>query len=130
MKVLKLDYMKYKKNKVFSSETREKIRKSKLGNKVWLNKKHKEESKQKVSKARKGKPLSKEHIEKLKNSHSKITYKVVSPYGEEFIIKNLNEFCIKQDLNVTCMRNTITKKQGTKQHKGGWYAEIIEKSNI
>ncbi len=113
------------KNKTFSDETREKIRQSKLGNKVWLGRKHKEDSKKKVSNARKGKPLSKEHVEKLKHSHSKITYKVTSPSGEEFIIKNLKEFCNQMELNVTAMRNTITKKRGTRQHKGGWCAEKL-----
>jgi hypothetical protein len=121
---LKYRLSEIQKNKVFSEETKEKMRKSKLGNKAWLNKKHKEESKQKVSKARKGKCLSKEHIEKLKVSHSKITYKIVSPNGKEFILKNLTDFCKENDLNVTSMRNTFLKN---KTYKGGWYATIIER---
>lgn len=121
---LKCRLSEIQKNKVFSDETREKIRKSKIGNKVWLNKKHKEESKQKVSEARKGKSLSKEHVEKLKVSHSKITYKIVSPNGKEFIIKNLTNFCKENDLNETSMRNTFRKN---KTYKGGWYVKTIER---
>lgn len=68
------------------------------GNKIWKGRRHSDISKQKVREAREGKKLSNEHIEKLKKSHSKNTWKVISPDKNTFMIKNLTEFCKEYNL--------------------------------
>mgnify|MGYP001576210258 CR=1 FL=1 len=54
------------KGKIVSKETREKIGKTKLGNKYWFGRKHTDEAKRKIGEKHKGKILSKETIEKLR----------------------------------------------------------------
>ena len=68
------------------------------GNKIWKGRNHSDTSKQKVREARKGKKLSNNHIENLKTSHSKYTWKVISPDKNIFIIKNLTKFCKENNL--------------------------------
>lgn len=81
------------------TENIRKFRSEKMkGNKIWKGRSHSDISKQKVREARKGKKLSNEHIEKLKKSHSKNTWKVISPDKNIFMIKNLTEFCKEYNL--------------------------------
>ncbi len=68
------------------------------GNKIWKGRSHSNISKQKVRDARKGKKLSNNHIKKLKISHSKYTWKIISPDKNIFIVKNLTEFCRENNL--------------------------------
>lgn len=68
------------------------------GNKIWKDKRHSDASKQKVREARTGKKLSNNHIEKLKISHSKHIWKVISPNENIFIVKNLTSFCKENNL--------------------------------
>jgi len=68
------------------------------GNKIWLGRSHGEECRRKVSDARKGKSLSKDHIDKLKKSHS-LKWKLTSPTGEIFVVENLTQWCRDNNLN-------------------------------
>lgn len=88
-----------------------------MNNKVWSGRNHSDETKRKLSKARKGKPLSEEHIKKLKKSHS-LTWRVVSPTGEEFVVQNLTQWCRDNNLNPS----PFYQKQ---PHKG-WRASKID----
>lgn len=85
-----------------------------MGNKIWSGRSHDNEAKEKVSKARKGKKLSKEHIDKLKKSHSQ-EWKITSPEGEIIILTNLTEWCRVNNFNPSAFYNCG-------KHKG-WRAE-------
>ena len=91
-----------------------------IGNKIWSGRTHDKEAREKVSKARKGKKLSKEHINKLKDSHS-LMWKVTSPIGEVLIVSNLTEWCKVNNLNPSAFYN-----HG--KHKG-WRVEKHQISN-
>ena len=85
-----------------------------MGNKIWSGRSHDKEAREKVSKARRGKKLSKEHIDKLKKSHSQ-EWKITSPEGETIILTNLTEWCKLNNLNQSAFYNYG-------KHKG-WRAE-------
>jgi hypothetical protein len=86
-----------------------------IGNKIWIGRTHDKEAREKVSRARRGKKLSSEHIQKLKDSHSTQKWKVTSPFGEEIILTNLTEWCKTNNLNPSAFYNYG-------KHKG-WRAE-------
>ena len=99
--------------KVVSEQTRQKLREVNLG------KTHTPESIQKMSDAQKGKKLSSEHKQKIseahkgkrvsqeqKNKYAK-TYRLVDPNGNEFVILNLKQFCLDNDLRYLTMRKFI-----------------------
>ena len=88
-----------------------------VGNKIWSGRTHCKEAREKVSEARKGKKLSSEHIDKLKQSHS-LHWKVTSPTGEIFIVFNLTEWCKINHFNPSAFYNYG-------KHKG-WKAEKHE----
>jgi hypothetical protein len=52
----------------------------------------------KLEKQEREKKLSNNHIEKLKISHSKHIWKVISPNENIFIVKNLTSFCKENNL--------------------------------
>jgi hypothetical protein len=76
-----------------------------IGNKIWSGRTHDKEAREKVSKARKGKKLSKDHIEKLKTSHSTQKWKITSPSGEQIVLTNLTEWCKINHLNPSAFYN-------------------------
>lgn len=87
------------------------------GNKIWEGRRHNEEAKLKVSKARKGKKLSTEHIEKMRNAQSKYTWKLISPDQKSYVIKNLTAFCKENGLAPSPFYNYGKYK--------GWTAEKV-----
>lgn len=60
------------------------------------------ETRSKISNSLKGRPLSKEHIQKRTESQSK-TWQLIDPNGRKIIIKNLNQFCKNNNLNRGCI---------------------------
>lgn len=124
------------KGKVFSEETREKMRQN------GLNRKQTEETKKKISEQKKAlfANMSEEDKEKrfnilrnamvgkkqtdfqkqqvaiaAKKTHSR-NWIVTTPKGEQIQIYGLKDFCQNNDLNYDCMLFTSTGR--TKQHKG------------
>jgi hypothetical protein len=91
---------------------------------------HTEETKRKIgesSKGRKsmlGKKLSKESIDKLTNSLCKHTYKLISPEGNEVIVKNLAKFCRDNNMNQTRLKERIDGK--IKNPYKGWTGQMLE----
>ena len=75
-----------------SEETKEKIRKAKLGTKVS------EETKQKISESNRGKKMSAEAIAKTAEAKAKIWY-LTDPDGNEIEVKNLSKFCRENGLD-------------------------------
>lgn len=75
-----------------------------------------------VSKAHKGKKQTVEWIEKKVNSMCKKTYKLVSPEGKEYIIKNYNKFCKEHNLSTGSISNVLSKKY--KQYNG-WTGCVV-----
>ena len=125
--------------KKMSEETKKKLKEINLG------RKHSEESKKKMSDAHKGrvyKPLTEEHKRKLsqanKGKHNisdvtknkissslcKKTYKLISPLGEEIIIKNITKFCKENNLSLAGMRKVIYGKQITPYK--GWTGQVLD----
>jgi hypothetical protein len=107
--------------------------------------KHSEKSKKKMSGAHKGriyKPLTEEHKNKLSesnkgkhiitdeiknkisNSLCKKTYKLISPAGEEIVIKNITKFCKENNLSLAGMRKVMYGKQ-IKPYKG-WTGQVLQ----
>ena len=86
-----------------------------IGNKIWSGRTHDKEAREKVSKARRGKRLSIDHVQKLKESHS-LEWKITSPTGETFLISNLTDWCRKNNLNPSAFYN-YGKHKGWKSQK-------------
>lgn len=124
--------------KKLSEEHKIKIRESNIG------KNHTQESKKKMSDAHKGrvyKPLTEEHKKKLSqankgkhtvtneiknkisNSLCKKTYKLISPLGEELIMKNITKFCRENNLSLSGIRKVIYGKQITPYK--GWTGQVL-----
>ena len=76
-----------------------------------------------ISRALKGKKKSKEHILLASFARSK-QYKMLSPAGKIIEIKNMSDFCRKNNLNQGCMIGVFLGRYGYKSHKG--YKKIIE----
>jgi hypothetical protein len=106
-----------------SNEIKNKMSKSaseKTGEKNSMyGKKHKESSKEKMSKNRVKKfgednpNFGREYKEEEKTFD---TWKLTNIDGEEFIINNLNKFCLENGLNPSCMRDINYGRM--KNHKG------------
>lgn len=69
-----------------------------------------------------GRVRTKEEKEKISQSKSKNTYKVINPNGEIFYIKNLKKFCIENNLHPGAMCNVANKKA---KHYKKWSVEKI-----
>ena len=120
-----------------SEENKRKLREINFG------KKHSEESKKKMSDSHKGrvyKSLTEEHKKKLSesnkgkhiitdeirnkisNSLCKKTYKLITPLGEELILKNITKFCKDNNLSLSGLRRTIC---GKKDNYKGWTGQVL-----
>ena len=91
------------------------------GNTIWSGRTHSQEAKDKVSAARKGKPLSQDHIEKLKKSHSKVEWRVRDPEGNFTTTYNLTDFCRGKNISASALYNYGKTKGWTARkvvHKG------------
>lgn len=75
------------------------------------------EHKEKISKALSGKNKSKQHILKASFARSK-EYKMIDPQGNFIIIKNMSEFCRKNNLNQSHMISVCKGRYGFVSHKG------------
>jgi hypothetical protein len=122
---------------IVTNQTKEKL---KLAN---TDKKHSEESKKKMSDAHKGrvyKSLTEEHKKKLSesnkgkhiitdeiknkisNSLCKKTYKLITPLGEELILKNITKFCKDNNLSLSSLRKVL---YGKKTNYKGWTGQVL-----
>jgi hypothetical protein len=72
--------------------------------------------------------LGHRHTEKQKNNLSnslcKEMYEVLSPYGVVFIVKNLNSFCLKNNLDSSSMYKIVREKL---KHYKGWTCRKLTK---
>ena len=90
--------------------------------------KHSEESKKAMSEKRKGnkshlgRNLSEEHRKNIGNAFAK-NYKVYSPEGKEFIIRNLNDFCRQYNLDNSSLNKVA---QGKYNHYKQWRAYYLD----
>lgn len=105
-----------------SIETREKLSLVRKGKNYRKGIKHTPESKIKMSIAMKGKTKSKESIAKRALSISK-NWVIINPVGEEFIIRNLNDFCRQNKLNYS---NMLGVANGRYKQCKGWKCQRIE----
>ena len=95
--------------RVLTEDTKEKLRRNKLGTK------HTDASKKKMSDSHKGKKLSKKQKELLIKLKSK-KYKLTFPDLSEKVIENLKLFCKENGLNYNAMNNVACGR--AKQHRG------------
>lgn len=123
--------------KKLSEEHKRKLREINLG------KKHSKESKKKMSDAHKGrvyKSLTEEHKKKLSESNKgkhimtdeiknkisnnlcKKTYKLITPLGEELILKNITKFCKYNNLSLSSLRKVL---YGKKDNYKGWTGQVL-----
>ena len=92
---------------IMSDDHKSKISK-KLKNRVFTLKHRKN-----LSDAQKGKKLTKEHKEKIiKNLKVPLLYwyEIISPTNEIFIVDNLRQFCLENDLHTSHMYSVCNKK--------------------
>jgi len=84
-----------------------------------------EEHRRKLSLANKGKHIITDEIRnKISNSLCKKTYKLISPLGEQIIIKNITKFCRENNLSLAGMRKVIYGKQITPYK--GWTGQVLD----
>lgn len=55
--------------------------------------------------------------------HFRKIYEVIDPYNTKYIVNNLKEFCINNNLSYGCMRQVVNGNQ--KSHKNGWIAKLL-----
>jgi hypothetical protein len=90
------------KGKKHSIESKRKMSKSQLGNKNNLGHKHSKKTKLKMSLSSKGKLKSKKHIKNMVKAKS-FNWQIIYPNGKIKVIKNLSDFCRKNNLNQGAM---------------------------
>ena len=84
-----------------------------------------EEHKNKLSESNKGKHIITDEIKnKISNSLCKKTYRLISPAGEEIVIKNITKFCKENNLSLAGMRKVMYGKQ-IKPYKG-WTGQVLQ----
>jgi len=76
-----------------------------------------EETRRKISEANIGRKYSEEEHTKRNKTRGKV-YNIISPDGEEFIIKNLKKWCKEMNFNYNSFREAITEYKGKKDYKG------------
>jgi len=97
-----------------------------------LGVKRSEETRRKSSLSKKGlkypprPPMSEEAKANLRAINSKRYYRIYSPMGEEFIVKNLLTFCKNNHLESSCMY--LIAKGLQESHKGGWKCRYFEET--
>jgi hypothetical protein len=99
-----------------SEQTKEKLRIANIG------KKHSNETRKKISKGNIGKIVAQETKNKISNTLCKKTYKLISPSGEEIIIKNITKFCSENNLVLQTMSDVI---KGKRIHYKGWTGQVL-----
>lgn len=131
--------------KIHTEETKKKISETKKKQFLegmihpLLGKKHTEESKEKNRQKHLGKKLSPETIEKIKNANigkeqtdyqkqkareaNEKTWKIITPEGEEIIIKNLRQYSLERGLDPGNMMHVAAGR--LKHHKGYKVSKLI-----
>jgi hypothetical protein len=99
-----------------SEKTKEKLKLANTG------KKHSSETKEKISKGNKGKTIDQEMRDRISNTLCKKTYKLISPLGEEIIIKSITRFCKENNLPLYGLRKVI---YGERDNYKGWTGKIL-----
>jgi len=105
-----------------SQETRKKLgdaTRGKTYEEIYGKKKAKELRQSRVE-SNKRRILSIETKDKIRKKHAKRFWKLTKPNGEKIIIKNLNQFCFKNNLTMTLMCHVA---QGKQTHHKGWGCE-------
>jgi hypothetical protein len=100
-----------------SEQTKEKLRLTNTG------KKHSIKTKEKISKGNKGKILNQETRDKISSTLCKKTYKLISPFDEKIVIKNITRFCKENNLPLSSLRRVIS---GKKEHYKGWTGQVLQ----
>lgn len=88
-----------------------------------LGHKPSKETIKKLSKIRKGKLKSEEHKQKIQESLCKNTYRIISPEGQEFVVKNYNKFCKEHNLSSSTMCRIVNGHK--KSCNGGWTGRVV-----
>jgi hypothetical protein len=100
-----------------SEKTKEKLRLANTG------KKHSNKTKEKISEGNKGKTMDQETRDKISNTLCKTTYKLISPFGEKIVIKNITRFCKENNLPLSSLKRVIS---GKKEHYKGWTGQVLQ----
>ena len=100
-----------------SEQTKEKLKLANTG------KKHSNETKEKISKGNKGKTIDQEMRDRISNTLCKKTYKLISPLGEEIIIKSITRFCRENNLSLYGLRKVI---YGERDNYKGWTGQVLQ----
>lgn len=78
-------------------------------------------TRKKISKSKTGKCVgkiyTKERSQKISNSLCKNKYKLISPNGKEFIIKNITNFALENNLSASALYAVVNKRR---VHHKGW----------
>jgi hypothetical protein len=126
-----------------SIETRAKIAAQMRGNKIWLGKRHSQETINKLARINSGKRLSPETKAKLSRAFQgennpffgkkhtpevvvKMTqhlYELIDPNGEIYATTNIREFARQHDLDQGTLSKVV---HGARKNHKGWTARIIE----
>jgi hypothetical protein len=127
-----------------SAETREKLAAQKRGNKIWLGKRHSQETIEKLARINRGKKLSsetkaklsrafkgeknpffgKQHTPEVVAKMTRYLYELIDPNGEVYATTNIKEFAREHGLD----QGTLSKiVHGVRKKHKGWTVKIIER---
>lgn len=112
-----------------TDETKQIIREKRANQIIPTGLKRSEESRMNISNGHKGIPCSDNAKEKLRQYGAKAAHEsktdnwiVITPDGEKLEIRNLREFCRKNNLTAP---NMVSVSQGKRTHHKGWKCEKI-----
>lgn len=127
-----------------SAETKEKLAAQKRGNKIWLGRRHSQETIEKLARINRGKKLSpetkaklsrafkgeknpffgKQHAPEVVAKMTRYLYELIDPNGEVYATTNIKEFAREHGLD----QGTLSKiVHGVRKNHKGWTAKIIER---
>lgn len=112
-----------------SVETCRKISEGLKGGKAFSHKgmKASKEHRRKISEALKGRKLTEEHRKNNAEAQAKRLHLVISPEGEEIIVKNLTQFCREHGLLQSSLQRVAS---GKRVHHKGWKCTYLQPSDV